>query len=317
MSISISSGKVLQNLYSNSNGKTSYYTGIKTEEKVKINEEVESSLSINTNFKKALRGLRGCDYSTGLKAEIKKYAKDLVDTYNEFAANKGNGSKEYSRKLNQLTSVMEDYSTELSKAGITLSGGKLKFDTDTFDDADISDLKAIFTSDSDFIDTVDLKLNSLSKMIKNDINYTVKEDNYIFNQINSNNIPIADSTNKLAVSVEKLLGTPLLEDESNEAEILTMLTEYLQQLNDFYSQIDDNAEYSQKAVDDIYSIDALNNQLFAGIDENPFPYEELFDSGNPASYARQILPLYQNLFSELVSASAKNFTISSFVDYQV
>lgn len=319
MSISISSGKVLQNLYSNNNGKTSYYTGIKTEEKVKINEEVESSLSINSDFKKALRKLKGCNYSSGLKAEIKKYAQDLVDAYNEYVANEGNGTKEYSRKLKQLTSIMEDYSSELSKAGITLTNGKLKFDADTFDDADISDLKAIFTSDSDFIDKVDRKLTSLNKLVKSDINYTVKEENYVFNQINSGNISIADSTNKLAISVEKLLNTPLSEDESNESEIVDMLTEYIDNINNFYNEINNNnnVEYSQKAIDKILSIIDLNQMLSDAVDQDPFPYEELFSKEDSSSYASQILPLYQSLFGELVNASAKDFTVSSFVDYQV
>lgn len=316
MSISISSGKILQNLYSNNNGKTSYYTGIRNESRVKVNEEVESSLSMNADFRKALRGLRGCDYSSGLKSDIKKYAKNFVDTYNEFIENEGNGTRQYERKLKELTSVLEDYSSELSKAGITLTDGRLKFDSDIFDNADISDLKAVFSPDSEFTDRADRKLTSLQKMIKSETHSTVKEDKYIFNQINSSNISIADNTNKLAVSVERLLNTGLAADGSNEDEILVMLEEYIQQINSFYSGINDTAEYSQKAVDDINSIADLNNQLADEIKKDPFPYEELFDKNNPSSYASRILPLYQNLFSELVNASAKDFTVSSFVDYQ-
>lgn len=312
MSISISSGRVLQNLYSNNNGKTSYYTGIKTEKREKINEEVESSLSINADFKKALRGLRGCDYSTGLKSDIKKYAQKLVDSYNEFMENEGDGTRKYERKVKELTSVMEDYSSQLSKAGITLTEGRLNFNTEDFDNADISDLKAVFSSDSDFTEKVSNKLTALNKMVKNETHYAVKEDKYIFNQINSNNISIADNANKLAVSVEQLLNTRLAEDGSNEDAILTMLEEYVQQINDFYNGINDKAEYSQKAVDDINSIVDLNSQLEEGL-----LYEELFNKEDPSSYASRILPLYQNLFSELVNASAKDFAISSFVDYQV
>ncbi len=318
MSISISSGKVLQNLYSNNNGKTSYYTSIQNQKKVKVNEEVEKSISINSDFKKALRGLRSCDYSSGLKSDILKYTNKLIKSYNEFVENEGNGTKRYERKLKELTSVMEDYSSQLSEAGIIMAdGGKLKLDAEKFDSASVSDLKAIFSPDSEFTELVGNKLSALNRMVKNDTHYTVTEDNYIFNQINSNNISIADNTNKLAISVDKLLNTPLLEDGSNEKEILTMLDQYVKQINDFYSGINDKAEYSQKAVDDINSIITLNSELNEAMDKDPFPYEELFNKEDSSSYASRILPLYQNLFGELVNASARDFTISSFVDYQV
>lgn len=320
MSINISSGRILQSLYSNNNGSTSYYTGIRTDKRVQINEEVESSLSKNADFKRALRGLRNCDYDSGLKTDVLKYAKKMIDSYNEFVENKGNGTNRYNRKLKEITNVLEDYSSELSKAGITMENGKLKLDAEKFDNASIEDMRAVFSPDSEFTDKINRKLNVLNNLVKGELNHTVTEDKYIFNNVNSNNIAIADRTNKLAIQTDKLLNTPLAPDNSNEQEILDMLKEYIDHVNSFRDEIidkADKAEYSQKAVDDLNSIIDLNNKLSEELNKEPFPYEDLFDKENPSSYGSQILPLYQNLFSELVNASAKDVAVSSFVDYQV
>lgn len=317
MSINISSGRILQSLYSNNNGSTSYYTGIRTDKRVQVNEEVESSLSKNVDFKRALRGLRNCDYDSGLKTDILKYANKLIDSYNEFVENKGNGTKRYDRKLKEITNVLEDYSSELSKAGIIMENGKLKLDAEKFDNASIEDMRAVFSPESEFTDKINRKLNSLSNLVKGELTHTVTEDKYIFNNVNSNNISIADRTNKLAIQTDKLLNTPLAADNSNEQEILDMLKEYIDHVNSLYDEITDKAEYSQKAIDDLNSIIDLNNKFSEELNKDPFPYEDLFDKENPSSYGSQMLPLYQNLFSELVNASAKDVTVSSFVDYQV
>lgn len=317
MGTNISSGYILQNLYSHNNGSTSYYTGVKTERKVKVNEEVESSLAMNSDFKRALRGLRGCDYTSGLKTDILKYTNKLIDTYNDFVKNEGNGSKRYNQKLKEITSVLDEYSSELSKVGVTMQDGKLKLDGEKFDEASVYDMAAIFSSDSEFTDKIDRKLNVLNNLVKGELNHSVKEETYILNNVNSNNISIADRTNKLAIQTEKLLNTPLAADNSNEQEILDMLDEYIDHVNSLYDEITDKAEYSQKAIDDLNAIIDLNSGFAEELNKDPFPYEELFDKENPSSYASQILPLYQNLFGELVNASAKGITINSFVDYQV
>lgn len=317
MGTNISSGYILQNLYSHNNGSTSYYTGVKTERKVRVNEEVESSLAMNSDFKKALRGLRGCDYSSGLKTDILKYTNKLIDTYNDFVKNKGNGSKRYNQKLKEITEVLDEYSSELSKVGVTMQDGKLKLDGEKFDEASVYDMGAIFSPDSEFTDKIDRKLNVLNNLVKGELNHSVKEETYILNNVNSNNISIADRTNKLAIQTEKLLNTPLAADNSNEQEILDMLNEYINHVNSLYDEITDKAEYSQKAIDDLNAIIDLNSGFAEELNKDPFPYEELFDKENPSSYASQILPLYQNLFGELVNASAKGITINSFVDYQV
>lgn len=317
MSVNISSGRILQGLYSNNNGKTSYYTAIRTDKKTKVNEEVESSIAKNADFRKALRGLRNCDYDCGLKTDVLKYAKKLIDTYNDFAENKGNGTKRYERKLKEITSVLEDYSSDLSKAGIVMENGKLKLDAEKFDAASIEDLKSVFSPDSEFTDKITRKLNVLNNLVKGELTHTVKEESYIFNNVNSNNIAIADRANKLAVQTNKLLNTPLAPDNSNEQEILDMLTEYIDSVNSLYNSLTDKAEYSQKALDNLNSIIELNNKFSEEIDKDPFPYGDLFNKEEPSSYASQILPLYQSLFGELVNVSAKDVTISSFVDYQV
>lgn len=316
MSVNISSGRILQSLYSNNNGTTSYYTGIKTEKKSKINEEVESSIAKNTDFRKALRGLRNCDYDSGLKSEVLKYAKKLINSYNDFADNKGNGTKRYERKLKEITSVLEDYSSELSKAGIVMEEGKLKLDAEKFDNASIEDLKSVFSPDSEFTDKITRKLDVLNNLVKGELTHTVKEETYIFNNVNSNNIAIADRTNKLAIQTEKLLNTPLAPDNRNEQEILDMLTEYIDHVNSLYDELSDKADYSQKALDNLNSIIELNNKFSEEINKDPFPYGDLFNKEDPSSYASQILPLYQSLFGELVNVAAKDVTVSSFVDYQ-
>ncbi|MCM1466831.1 MAG: hypothetical protein NC086_01685 [Alistipes sp.] len=317
MGTNISSGYILQNLYSHNNGSSSYYTGVKTERKVRVNEEVESSLAMNSDFKKALRGLRGCDYTSGLKTDILKYTNKLIDTYNDFVKNKGNGSKRYNQKLKEITEVLDEYSSELSKVGVTMQDGKLKLDGEKFDEASVYDMAAIFSPDSEFTDKIDRKLNVLNNLVKGELNHSVKEETYILNNVNSNNISIADRTNKLAIQTEKLLNTPLAADNSNEQEILDMLNEYIDHVNSLYDEITDKAEYSQKAIDGLNAIIDLNSGFAEELNKDPFPYEELFDKENPSSYASQILPLYQNLFGELVNASAKGITINSFVDYQV
>lgn len=316
MSVNISSGRILQSLYSNNNGTTSYYTGIKTEKKSKVNEEVESSIAKNTDFRKALRGLRNCDYDSGLKSEVLKYAKKLINSYNDFADNKGNGTKRYERKLKEITSVLEDYSSELSKAGIVMEEGKLKLDAEKFDNASIEDLKSVFSPDSEFTDKITRKLDVLNNLVKGELTHTVKEETYIFNNVNSNNIAIADRTNKLAIQTEKLLNTPLAPDNRNEQEILDMLTEYIDHVNSLYDELSDKADYSQKALDNLNSIIELNNKFSEEINKDPFPYGDLFNKEDPSSYASQILPLYQSLFGELVNVAAKDVTVSSFVDYQ-
>lgn len=316
MSVNISSGRILQNLYSNNNGTTSYYTGIKTEKKTKINEEVESSIAKNADFRKALRGLRSCDYDSGLRSDILKYTKKLINSYNEFVENKGNGTKRYERKLKEITSVLEDYSSELSKAGVVMEEGKLKLDAEKFDNSSMEDLRSVFSPDSEFTDKITRKLNVLNNLVKGELTHTVKEESYIFNNVNSHNIAIADRTNKLAVQTEKLLNTPLAPDNSNEQEILDMLTEYIDHVNNLYDEITDKADYSQKALDNLNSIIELNNKFSEEINKDPFPYGDLFNKEDPSSYASQILPLYQSLFGELVNVAAKDVTVSSFVDYQ-
>ena len=221
------------------------------------------------------------------------------------------------RKLKEITSVLEDYSSELSKAGVVMEEGKLKLDAEKFDAASIEDLKSVFSPDSEFTDKITRKLNVLNNLVKGELTHTVKEESYIFNNVNSNNIAIADRANKLAIQTNKLLNTPLAPDNSNEQEILDMLTEYIDSVNSLYSELTDKAEYSQKALDNLNSIIELNNKFSEEIDKDPFPYGDLFNKEEPSSYASQILPLYQNLFGELVNVSAKGVTISSFVDYQV
>ena len=80
MSINVSSAKVMNSLYNNNNGTTTFYTGISSRSTIKVNTDVENSISANSEFQRAVRGLKRCNFETGLKSEIKKYTKKLVDS---------------------------------------------------------------------------------------------------------------------------------------------------------------------------------------------------------------------------------------------
>lgn len=319
MSINVSSAKVMNSLYNNNNGTTTFYTGISSRSTIKVNTDVENSISANSEFQRAVRGLKRCNFETGLKSEIKKYTKKLVDSFNKVISSDGNSSKRFTARKNELIDLVDKYSDELSKAGITKTEGRLKFDTSKFDDAKLSDIENILSGKSDFISSSTKIISSMNNMIKGEVCQTVKEDIFVSNNVNSNNIQLAGITNRLAVDINEMLNTPLADDESNENAILSMLNGYIDHINSFYDEITDNTdiEYSAKASDSLNSIFELNNEFVEETKKDPFPYNDLFNKEDPSSYGNQIQQMYRDLFSELVNASAKDFSISSFVDYQV
>lgn len=320
MSISITSGRLLQNLYNNNNGSQSYYTGVRSQKRTEENSDIKSSVDINSDFRKALKKLKNADYKSGLRSDIKAGAKKLVESYNDLIENGGDGSKKYADKLSSLKEVFDKYSDELSKAGITAdsSTGKLKFDSDAFDDADMDDLEKVFSSESDFVSSTDKILTSMNKMIKNSVISIVNEDTYVANYVNSGNIPFIKHLNSLAVSTELLNNTVYTAD--NESYVQEILGNYIDKLEAFYDTLGgdgvvSSAEYTEKAVDDFDDIIRLNNDFVSCIETGQIDYNAWF-SQSEDSYGYKVNTLYKDMFNEMAGTAKKDFEVSSFIDYQ-
>lgn len=323
MSISISSGKVLDSLYKNQKGSGSFYTGIYSKSSTVEDTSVTGSLSTNADFRKAVRKLKNADYGTGLRSDIKKAVKQLVKSYNEFQESKGDNSREYGKTVSDMEKLFLDYSGELSKVGVSMTDGKLKFDSDKFDDAENDDLKKLFASDSTFMNETDKLLKRSNRMIQNQQFSTVKEDVYVSNKVNSNNIVYANHANTLAVAAERLNNTELTND--NMEAVVKMLNDYTNDIARFYDELTNGMawseiESSEKAARDVNEIIKLNDGYIDAIQGSSegevFEYEEWF-SADENSYGSQVTRLYKDLFSELVNAGRKDFEISRFVDYSV
>lgn len=323
MSISISSGKVLDSLYKNQSGSGSFYTGIYSKKFNAENTAVTDFLSTNQDFRKAVKRLKNNDYSTGLRADVKKSVKQIVKNYNEFVESKGNNSKEYKKAVSDLKKLFEDYGDDLSKIGVDKEGSKLKFNEEKFDESKDSALEALFSSDSKFISETDKILKNAYRTIKNDQFSTVKEDKYVSNKVNSNNIVYANHANKLAVAAQRLNETELTED--NMDAVVNMINDYTESIASFYKELTEGIDWSQletsdKAAEDVNEIIELNQNYIEAIQKSsegePFQYEEWF-SEDENSYGSRVTKAYKDLFSELVNAEKKGFEISSFVDYTV
>ncbi len=323
MSISISSGKVLDSLYKNQRGSSSFYTGIYSKTSNTENKSVTASLSTNADFRKAVRMLKNSDYGTGLRADIKKAVKQMVKSYNEFKDSKGDDSKEYHRMVSKMEKLFGSYSGELSKVGVSMTDGKLKFDVDKFDGAANEDLEKLFSSDSEFINETDKILKSSNRMIQNDQYPTVKEDVYVSNKVNSNNIAYANHANTLAVAADRLNKTVLTND--NMGLVVDMINAYTDKIAGFYEELTQGVDWSQvdsseRAAEDVNEIIRLNEDYIDAVQKSvegeDFLYEDWF-SEDENSYGSQVTKLYKDLFSELVNAGKKDFEINSFVDYTV
>lgn len=323
MSISISSGKVLDSLYRNQRGSSSYYTGIYSKTSNTENKSVTASLSINSDFRKAVRRLKNSDYSTGLRSDIKKSVKQMVESYNEFKDSKGDDSKEYHKMVSKMKNLFENYSGELSKVGVSMTDGKLKFDADKFDAAANEDLEKLFSADSEFMNETDKILKRSNRMILDDQYPMVKEDVYVSNKVNSNNIVYANHANALAVAAERLNKTALTND--NIELVVGMMNDYTDKIAGFYEELTQGVDWSQidsseKAAETVNKIIDLNQGYIDAVQKSvegeDFFYEDWF-SEDENSYGSQVTKLYKDLFSELVNAEKKDFEISKFVDYTV
>lgn len=323
MSISISSGKVLDSLYKNQKGSGSFYTGIYSRSSTVEDTSVTGSLSTNADFRKAVRKLRNSDYGTGLRSDIRKAVSQLVKSYNEFQESKGDNGREYAKAVSDMKKLFLDYSGELSKVGVSMTGERLRFDSDKFDDAGNDDLEKLFAADSTFINETDKLLKRSSRMIQNQQFSTVREDVYVSNKVNSNNIVYANHANALAVAADRLNNTKLTND--NTEAVVKMLNDYTNDIAGFYDELTNGMawseiESSEKAAWDVNEIIRLNDGYIDAIQESSkgeaFEYEEWF-SADENSYGSQVTRLYKDLFAELVNAGRKDFEISSFVDYSV
>lgn len=323
MSILISSGKVLDSLYKNQSGSGSFYTGIYSKKYNVENTAVTDFLSTNQDFRKAVKRLKNNDYSTGLRADVKKSVKQIVKKYNEFVESKGNNSRQYNKAVSDLKKLFEDYGDDLSKIGVEKEGSKLKFNEEKFDESKDSDFEALFSSDGKFINETDRILKNAYRTIKNDQFSTVKEDKYVSNKVSSNNIVYANHANKLAVAAQRLNETELTED--NMDAVVSMINDYTKSIASFYKELTEGIDWSQletsdKAAEDVNEIIRLNQDYIEAIQKSsegePFEYEEWF-SADEDSYGSKVTSAYKDLFSELVNAEKKGFEISSFVDYTV
>lgn len=324
MSISISSGRLLQSLYNNNNGKTSYYTGIANRKSVTENENITSSINTSKSFKKAVRGLKNIDYDIGLRSEAKQYAKSIISAYNSLIGNSGDGSKKYASKMTNLKKVFSEHSDELKKIGITFDdSNKLTLTSDDFDSADMDDIAAVFSKDSSFITEADSAITALDRYSSKHIHNYNDENIYISNTVDSADIPMADDINSLAVITSSLLKSKLADDGSNTSDITDMLNKYVNDMSSFYNRLA-NADTSKYSAQTIHTINSIldTNQEFVDEWQNSeqtgvFDYENLFDEDYADSYGNRINTLYKQLFSDIVGTAKKDFTISSFVDYEV
>lgn len=317
MSIQITSGRLLQSLSNNNNGRTSYYTGIFSQKRTIENESVKDSLSINDDFRKALRRLKNVNLDSGLKADVEKYAKQIIKSYNEYMENDGNQSKRYASKRSELKDIFSDYSKELSKIGITMEeSGKLKFDSDKFEEAKMTDIKTVFAADSDFMERTDKVLRGMNRMVKDEVDKTVHEDIFISNTVASQNIWFANQANGLAVSSERLLS--LVKEGGTLDYAQECLNDYLSRLSQFHSDLDDervaSGDYTSKAIDDLIRITELNADFVNyWNDSDTIELDEWFGEG---TYGDEVNRLYKDFFQEMVGTAKKDFEISSFVDFQ-
>lgn len=323
MSISISSGSVLSSLYKNQKGESSFYTGIYAKKSVVENESVTKSMSVDSDFKKALKKLKFSDYNVGLRHDIKKSAKSLVKSFNDFKDSVGDGSKQFERLTKDMKKVFEEHSSDLLKAGISFEEDKLKFDEEKFNTATNDELKKIFGADSKFIASTEKLINKADRIIKNKQFSEVKEDAFVSNKISKNNIIYAAHTNALAVMSEKLNATKL--DATNDEAVASMINEYTNQMVEFYSDLSDqdkwqDVETSDKASSKLQKMIALNEGYIDAINKSSqgeaFDFDRWF-SEDEGSYGKQISGIYKDLFSEFVNASKKDFEISNFVDYSI
>lgn len=100
-------------------------------------DEVES-------FRKNIRNLKNYDSEHFDKDKIKKQLSSYVESYNSMkSATSATQNTEISAQLEKLDEVFEDNAKNFKTLGIKLSDGKLKFDTDTFDDVTDKEAKEI------------------------------------------------------------------------------------------------------------------------------------------------------------------------------
>lgn len=311
MSISISSGNILDSLYNNNNGQTSFYTGSYTRTQNVVDEEKENSVALSKDLKRTLRNLEDIDYDDGISTDSLNYVRKLVGGYNDLIDSRGNRS--YSRKVKEMKELFEDNKKELEKIGVTLENGEAYFDAENFLKADPSDFKELFSSDSSFLKETNRLVRSMNNSIKDEVVYTLNDSVTVNNTVNSKNIKIADDVNSVIMSLNELMNNNLADDGSNANQISELLNKYGEDENAFWNTLSNNldADLSSKAIDCINKIITLNDELNNSTDD----FNSLFEN-NGTSYGSKITSLYKDLFGELVGAG-NNFEISNFVDYSV
>lgn len=107
------------------------------------------------------------DSSNYSKDKVDETVSSFVSAYNTLVSNMssvGNTIENtYKKKLDELVSENKE---QLAAVGITVEAdGKLKVDSDKLKSADVSELKKIFGSDSDFIKTVKEQAQSVNNVV--------------------------------------------------------------------------------------------------------------------------------------------------------
>lgn len=324
MSININASSIINNLMANNN-----YQFASIKRTVTFNEEVDEAKTNTADFKRALRGLKNIDTSSGGTAAVKNKINKFVKSYNNFIDSASSvDSKKMEKYLSKMDSLFEEYEDELKDIGITkTTKNKLKFDTTDFSEVTSKQLDAVFGKDKSFVEDTMKYAKFIYRTTTESLTTPVNELSSTTITLSAANSALAQSSGKLASCIQSLLSTDYTED-SRES-IVAYLKSFVENYNNTISDSDSASLNSTegtliemlKKVSNDNSSDLSN----VGIDVNDSgtlsfdestassaeldSIESLFEN-NSASYGCLVKNYSESLFASLVNADSSGLSIN-------
>lgn len=169
----------------------------------------ELSQADATALRRAVKNLGSFEYNDSEMTNIRASVHAYINTYNNLV-NSTNGSEDRSigRNRNQLTTLTNEYSNELDKAGITVNSNGTLTARDMFSSSDNkTQLKKLFSEDSDFMQNASACAKRLETRSKAVIINEKNAESAKKSASNNNTVPNSNPIGTSSILAELVSGT--------------------------------------------------------------------------------------------------------------
>ncbi len=325
MSINISADTMLKQLNA-----TGSYSFTIHKERRSINEYKLSAKDHCDIFTKSLRNLKKIDTdSKANRTNMKKHIKNIVNSYNDLLDSSENiNSKSFTRRMEKLDKLLDDYSDELQELGITKnSKGKLSFSKLKIDYMeDTKAFESVFGKDSDFSMKFDKYTKSIKSSVSDNLIQTINISNRTTVDIEKDKILMANSANSLSTYIK------LFSNAENKDSSLTYIKEIMTSFNKIFDNNENDTnlpileslsglmkDNSEKLRDIGIEFDEDKNSLSFSPESDSFEDGETIFSSNydkalslfNGDFGSKLTSYSNDLFCQLLETSKHNINLKA------